>query len=128
MAARMRLKKVERGGKNLEAHTLGFFPLEPIEIPQNRQRNLWNSLDKNILDLEKLAERLGGRLYSACPLPSPLRQRIDDRARARSRHQRLHIAAEPAPPVRSLAIGARQVGRDRIAREVFELHAGEDRA
>jgi hypothetical protein len=46
------------GRKNLEAEPFGFLPLQPIEIPQNDQSFVWKSLDKNRLDLEKLAEKL----------------------------------------------------------------------
>ena len=41
----------------------GFFglrPLQPLEIPQNRQRFLWKCLEKTSGDLEKLEKRLGG--------------------------------------------------------------------
>jgi hypothetical protein len=31
--------------------------LQPLEIPQNRQRNLWKSLEENALDLEMLGEK-----------------------------------------------------------------------
>jgi hypothetical protein len=47
-------------GKNLERHRLGFLGLQPLEIPQNGQRNLWKSLDENTLVLEKLGELQGG--------------------------------------------------------------------
>src|SRR5271167_1358568 len=30
-----------------------------FEIPQNRQRNLWKSLERNNLDLERLGKKLG---------------------------------------------------------------------
>jgi hypothetical protein len=45
--------------KNLEMDTLGLEPLQPLEIPQNRQRNVWKSLDENTLDLERLGKKLG---------------------------------------------------------------------
>jgi hypothetical protein len=32
-------------------------PLQPLEIPQNRQRNLWKNLEKKGLDLEMLGEK-----------------------------------------------------------------------
>jgi hypothetical protein len=41
----------------------GFEGLQPLEIPQNRQSFLWKSLDKNMLDLEKL-----GKMQSTPPL------------------------------------------------------------
>jgi hypothetical protein len=44
--------------------------LQPLEIPQNGQRFVWKSLDENSLDLEKLAEKLGGRLCSAAFTPA----------------------------------------------------------
>jgi hypothetical protein len=34
--------------------------LQPLEIPQNRQRIVWKSLDKTSGNLEKLGEKLGG--------------------------------------------------------------------
>jgi hypothetical protein len=40
-------------------HTYGLRGLQPLEIPQNGQRFIWKNLDKNKLDLEKLAEMLG---------------------------------------------------------------------
>src|SRR5271168_3057678 len=46
--------------KNLEQHPLGFLGLQPLEIPQNGQRNLRKSLDRNTLVLEKLGELQGG--------------------------------------------------------------------
>jgi hypothetical protein len=46
--------------KNLEVDLFVLEPLQPIEIPQNGQRILWKSLDKNSLVLEKLAKKLGG--------------------------------------------------------------------
>jgi hypothetical protein len=58
--------------KYLEEDTLGLEALQPIEIPQNGQSFLWKSLDENTLNLEKLARKLGRRLYSATPC---LRQR-----------------------------------------------------
>src|ERR1700722_19690372 len=51
--------------KNLERHHLGFLGLQHLEIPQNDQRNVWKSLDRNTLDLEKLAKKLGARLCFA---------------------------------------------------------------
>ena len=44
---------------NLDADHLGFEPLQPLEIPQNRQRFIWKSLEQNSRYLEKLAEKLG---------------------------------------------------------------------
>jgi hypothetical protein len=38
---------------------LGLEGLQPLEIPQNRQRNLWKSLEQNSPDLERLGEKLG---------------------------------------------------------------------
>jgi hypothetical protein len=46
--------------KYLEGHPLGFWGLQPLEIPQNGQRNLWKSLDRNTLVLEKLGKPQGG--------------------------------------------------------------------
>jgi hypothetical protein len=47
--------------------------LQTVDFPQNRQRNLWKSLEKKGLDLELLAISLeDGREYgSAIPIPSP---------------------------------------------------------
>jgi hypothetical protein len=44
---------------SLDAGHFGFEPLQPLEIPQNRQRFIWKSLEKNGSVLEKLAEKLG---------------------------------------------------------------------
>jgi hypothetical protein len=49
--------------KNLEKELLGLEALQPIEIPQNRQRNLWKGLEQNSLDLERLGKKLGGRRH-----------------------------------------------------------------
>jgi hypothetical protein len=54
----------------LERHHLGFLGLQPFEIPQNGQRNVWKSLDRNTLDLEKLAKKLGARLCFAAFAPA----------------------------------------------------------
>src|ERR1700678_2347025 len=56
--------------KDLERHHLGFLGLQPFEIPQNGQRNVWKSLDRNTLDLEKLAKKLGARLCFAAFAPA----------------------------------------------------------
>src|SRR5271154_1180567 len=54
--------------KNLEMGLLDLEDLQPIEIPQNRQRNLWKSLEPNSLDLERLGKKLGGLGHGrACP-------------------------------------------------------------
>jgi hypothetical protein len=42
----------------LERDNFGFFLLQPLEIPQNGQKNLWKSLDRNSLDLEILGKSL----------------------------------------------------------------------
>jgi hypothetical protein len=47
--------------KNLVKDLLGLEALQPIEIPQNRLRNLWKGLEQNSLDLEMLGKKLGGR-------------------------------------------------------------------
>src|ERR1700683_2791834 len=57
--------------KNLERHHLGFLGLQHLEIPQNGQRNVWKSLDRNTLDLEKLAKKLGGPAFVSPPLLPP---------------------------------------------------------
>jgi hypothetical protein len=54
---------LSRGGtafsvQNLVKDLLGLEALQPIEIPQNRQRNLWKGLEQNSLDLERLAKSL----------------------------------------------------------------------
>jgi hypothetical protein len=43
--------------KNLEKPKSTPRPLQPLEIPQNRQRNLWKNLEKKGLDLEMLGEK-----------------------------------------------------------------------
>ncbi len=47
------------GGKNLEPQTVGLEVLQPFEIPQNRQRIVWKSLERNSSDLEMLGKKLG---------------------------------------------------------------------
>jgi hypothetical protein len=47
------------GGKNLEPQTVGLEALQPFEIPQNRQRIVWKSLERNSSDLEMLGKKLG---------------------------------------------------------------------
>ena len=54
-------------------HTYGLGGLQLLEIPQNSQRFVWKSLDKNSLDLEKLAE-IRGRPPSFRRLCSPPRR------------------------------------------------------
>jgi hypothetical protein len=47
--------------KNLELGFFGFFgfyPSQPFEIPRNRQRNLWKSLEKTARDLEMFGKSL----------------------------------------------------------------------
>ena len=51
--------------KNLEAGLLSLEALQLIEIPQNRQRIVWKSLEGNTLFLERLGKKLGGRPDSA---------------------------------------------------------------
>src|ERR1700722_7451288 len=53
--------KTDLSRKSLEKRKMGLGVLQVIEIPQNRQRNLWKSLEKKGLDLEKLGKKLGGR-------------------------------------------------------------------
>jgi hypothetical protein len=47
-----------RGRKNLE--NLNWTPrlLQAVEIPQNRQSNLWKNLEKKGLDLEILGKKI----------------------------------------------------------------------
>jgi hypothetical protein len=67
--------RARRATKDLESHTYGLRGLQPLEIPQNGQRFVWKSLDKNSLDLEKLAEKLGGgRPHSAAFAAPPIAQ------------------------------------------------------
>jgi len=42
-----------------EVDSFDFYLLQTLEIPQNRQRNLWKSLERNSLDLERLGKKLG---------------------------------------------------------------------
>src|SRR5271169_4370869 len=58
-APRRRLCGRPRAAKSLEVDTFDFFLLQPLEIPQNRQRNVWKSLERNSLDLERLGKKLG---------------------------------------------------------------------
>jgi len=51
----------------LERIESGLWDLQTIDIAQNRQENLWKSLEKKGSDLEKLGEKpwgLGGRAFS----------------------------------------------------------------
>src|SRR5271163_121541 len=73
--------------KSLETDSLGLEALQALEIPQNRQRNLWKSLEKNSLDLERLGQKLGGR-WTARGAASVL-QRLLHQPR-----QRLRLARE----------------------------------
>jgi hypothetical protein len=41
-------------------------PLQPLEIPQNRQRNLWKNLERKGLDLEMFGEK-AWRFGAAAP-------------------------------------------------------------
>jgi hypothetical protein len=43
--------------KNLEKLKSTPRYLQPLEIPQNRQRNVWKNLEKKGLDLEMLGEK-----------------------------------------------------------------------
>jgi hypothetical protein len=43
--------------KSLEKILLALEALQLIEIPRNHQRFLWKSLEKNKLDLERLAQK-----------------------------------------------------------------------
>jgi len=61
------------GRRNLEAEPFRFSPLQPIEIPQNGQSFVWKSLDKNRLDLEKLAEKLWRPAFIPPPPTAPRR-------------------------------------------------------
>jgi hypothetical protein len=54
MAALRTALRSKKFGRALE----GLETLQAFEIPQNRQRNLWKSLEKNSLVLEKLAKSL----------------------------------------------------------------------
>jgi hypothetical protein len=46
----------------LETDLIGLQPLQPVEIPQNGQSFLWKSFEKTAADLEKLGDKLSGRL------------------------------------------------------------------
>ena len=48
-----------RRRKSLAADTLGLHLLQTLEIPRNRQRFLWKSLEKKGSDLEMLGKTLG---------------------------------------------------------------------
>src|SRR5271168_3581848 len=75
--------EADRGGgrqKIWRVHTDGLGGLQPLEIPQNGQRFVWKSLDKNSQDLEKLAEMRGRppsfrRLCSAAATKALLHRR-----------------------------------------------------
>jgi hypothetical protein len=56
-------------------HAYDLRGLQPLDIPQNGQRFVWKSLDKNSLDLEKLQKSLGGRPHSAAFARPPRRRR-----------------------------------------------------
>src|SRR5271163_3269868 len=61
------------GGKNLEPKLLGLEALQPLEIPQNRQRIVWKSLERNSSDLEMLGKKLGASAGSDAPSREPRR-------------------------------------------------------
>ena len=63
-----------------------------------------------------------------CRLAAPRRQRSDDRARPGAGEGRGDVGTELEPPVRPFVVGAGQVGGDRLADEVVELGAREERA
>jgi hypothetical protein len=43
----------------LESRKKAFLVSQPVDIPQNRQRNLWKNLEKQAENLEKFARKLG---------------------------------------------------------------------
>jgi hypothetical protein len=47
----------EEKAKNLERGFVGFYLSQAFEIPQNRQRNLWKSLEKTARDLEMFGKK-----------------------------------------------------------------------
>jgi hypothetical protein len=46
------------GAKNLDSSKKAFSASQPIEITQNRQRNLWKSLEKQAENLEMFGASL----------------------------------------------------------------------
>src|ERR1700722_11690950 len=91
-------------------HTYGLRGLQPLEIPQNGQSFLWKSLDKNSLDLEKLAEMLGSppsfrRLCWAFPTNASLHRRGLQNAYHRRMRGRRAEVADPVRPVAAIAQG-----------------------
>jgi hypothetical protein len=91
-------------------HAYGWGGLQPLEIPQNGQRFVWKSLDKNSLDLEKLAEMLGRppsfrRLCSAAATKASLhRCGLQNAHHRRVRGRRAQVA-NPVRPVTAIAQG-----------------------
>src|ERR1700674_3929497 len=55
-------RKKEKNWEGIEGRLEALYP---FEIPQNRQRFVWKSLEQNTRLLEKLGKRLGGGLYFA---------------------------------------------------------------
>src|SRR5271156_3577154 len=66
-----RPKRSRRRGKVWKRDSFGLKPLQPIEIPQNRQSFVWKSLEKNDRDLEKLGENAWRCAFVPPPLPPP---------------------------------------------------------
>jgi hypothetical protein len=49
----------------LERGFFGFYLSQPFEISQNRERNLWKSLEKTARNLEMSGKKLGGWRWRA---------------------------------------------------------------
>jgi hypothetical protein len=57
LATRDGLIEPREKAKNLERGFFGFYLSQPFEIPQNRQRNLWKSLEKTARNLEMFGKK-----------------------------------------------------------------------
>src|SRR5271168_1126797 len=80
------------GAKNLEPELLGLEALQPLEIPQNRQRIVWKSLERNSSDLERLGKKLGASAGS----DAPSRELRRGHAPRRAAHRCRAFARRPA--------------------------------
>src|SRR5271163_4032253 len=73
------------GGKNLEPKLLDLEALQPLEIPQNRQRIVWKSLERNSSDLEMFGKKAWGLHGRDAPSQEPRRGHAPRRAAHRCR-------------------------------------------
>jgi len=115
-----------RKDKSLEKVESGLRDLQASEIAQNRQRNLWKSLEKKGPDLRKLAKKLAGAAALAALCDSqPRLVRIP--GRQQSLGLRFETRVEKKPRGRVAPGRNRSVIGERELREIGE-HGGAGRA